>query len=233
MPPARVRTHVRRARSTPVASRWRCAPAVQARSRETVTLFARATEDLLRGRSFEEIGVQDIVRRAGRPIGSFYARFGSKEALLPLLYQRYHDGLGAQIAARLARIPWPKLDFVRTVEAFVGFVIGIYSERPWLIRALALFARSRPEALPPDIVEQRRAVYEPVNAVLLRHRPRFAHPDPEAAVRFAVFLALSVVREKLLFAEAPQSRLTPMRRAALRDELVRVVHAYLTTEAPR
>jgi AcrR family transcriptional regulator len=229
MPSSPTRAHARRPAAT---ARWRCAPPIQARSRETVDRFALAAEALLRTRSFEEIGVQDIVRHAGRPIGSFYARFASKEALLPLLYQRYHDGLETLVAARLARVPWTKLDFVRTVEAFVEFVIGIYSERPWLIRALALFARSRPEALPQDLVEQRRAVYEPVNAVLLRHRARFAHPDPEAAVRFTVFFALSVAREKLLFAEAPQSRLTPMRRAALRDELVRVVHAYLTTEAP-
>jgi len=41
---------------------------------------------------------------------------------------------------------------------------------------------------------------------------------------------MSVTREKLLFADAPQSRLTPMSRKALRAELIRVVHAYLTCE---
>ena len=195
--------------------------------------LALATEALLRSRPFEEIGVQDIVRRAGRPIGSFYARFGSKEALLPLLYQRYHDGLETLVAARLARVPWGTLDLRRTVDAFVEFVIDVYTERPWLIRALALFARSRPEALPHDLVEQRRAVYEPLLAVLLRHRAEIAHADPDAAVRFAVFLAMSVAREKLLFAEAPQARLTPMGRADLRRELARVVHVYLTCEDRR
>ena len=193
--------------------------------------FALAAEALLRTRSFEEIGIQDIVRHAGRPTGSFYARFASKEALLPLLYQRYHDGLEALVAERLARVPWATLDFARTVDAFVEFVIAVYEERPWLIRALALFARARPEALPPDLVERRRTVYEPLNAVLLRNRAQIRHPDPEAAVRFVVFLAMSVAREKLLFTGAPQSRLTPLRRSELRDELSRVVHAYLTSEA--
>ena len=190
--------------------------------------FALAAEALLRTRPFEEIGIQDIVRRAGRPTGSFYARFASKEALLPLLYQRYHDGLEALVADRLARVRWKSLDLEATAEAFSEFVIAVYEERPWLIRALALFARMRPEALPADMIERRRAVYAPLEAVLLAHRARIGHPDPEAAVRFVIFLALSVAREKLLFADAPQSRLTPMTRGTLRDELGRVVVAYLT-----
>ena len=217
-----------RPRRTRAAARWRRSPPSQARSRETVDRFALAAEALLRTRSFEEIGIQDIVRHAGRPTGSFYARFASKEALLPLLYQRYHDGLEALVTERLGRVRWAALDLKRTVDAFAEFVIAVYEERPWLIRALALFARTRPEALPSDLVERRRAVYEPLGAVLLRHRARIHHPDPDAAVRFVVFLAMSVAREKLLFADAPQSRLTPMGRAELRAELARVVLGYLT-----
>ena len=60
----------RRTRSRPeVPARWRHAPPAQARSRETVDRFAEAAEALLQTRPFEEITVQDIVRRAGRPIG--------------------------------------------------------------------------------------------------------------------------------------------------------------------
>src|SRR5262245_3759125 len=191
----RLESHRRTPRAT-VPARFRWESPAQRRGHETLERFAEATEELLRERSFEDIGVQDIVRRARRPIGSFYARFASKEALLPLLYQRYHDGLEAQVATHVARVPWAELDLARTVDAFVELVIAVYTERPWLIRALALFARTRPEGLPHDLVEQRRAVYAPLFAALLRHRPHIAHADPEAAVRFAVFLALSVAREK-------------------------------------
>src|SRR5262245_35018979 len=188
MSTASSRAHRRRAAASP---RWRASPAIQARSRETVDLFARAAEDLLRDRPFEEIGVQDIVRRAGRPIGSFYARFASKEALLPFLYTRYHEGLEALIATRLDRVTWASLGFRQTLEELVDLILALYAERRWLIRALALFARTRPEALPPDIVERRRRVYLPVVSVVLRHRTRIAHADPEAAVRFGVFLVSS------------------------------------------
>jgi len=215
------------------AARWRCAPPAQARSRETVDRFAQAAEELLRERPFEEIGVQDIARRAGRPVGSFYARFASKEALLPFLYLRYHVGLEPLLAARLARVAWSRIGFERTVEAVVDIVIGMYTERRWLIRALALFARMRPEALPADLVEQRRRVYAPLEAVLQRHAARMPHADPAAAIRFGVFMISSIARERLLFAEAPLARITPLSRTELRRELVRALYSYLTAEAPR
>src|SRR5262245_7212000 len=182
-----------------VPSRFRAAPPAQARSRETMDRFAEATEELLRDRPFEEISIQEIARRADRPIGSFYARFGCKDALLPHLYRRYHEGLEALFASRLARFAWEELDFPATVGAIVDFLLGIYVERAWLIRTLALFARSRPEALPDDLVERRGRLYDGPAQLLLRHRAHIAHRNPEAAVRFGLFLVSSVTREKLLF----------------------------------
>lgn len=214
-------------------ARWRCSPPAQKRSRETIDRFAEAAEDLLRARSFEQITVQDIVKIAGRPIGSFYARFGSKEALLPYLYQRYHDGLEDLYAARFRRIDWEALDLEDAIGEVVDLLLGLYTERRWLLRALALFARMHPDVLPEDVVEQRRRVFErPVDA-LLPHRSRIRHPDPSAAIRFGVFLVSSVARDKLLFGEAPHARVTAMTRAALREELIRALFSYLTSDPPR
>ena len=220
-------------RSAAVHPRWRCAEPAQQRSRETMDRFAEAAEELLKEKRFEEISIQDIVRRSGRPIGSFYARFGSKEALIPFLYERYHESLNGVFASRLARVDWEALDFAGTVESIVDFLLGIYDERRWLIRALVLFARTRPEALPSDVVRRRTELYDLPIAILMRHRASIRHHDPEEAIRFGVFLVSSVAREKLLFAETPHARVTPMSRRAMRDELVHVLHAYLAGEKPR
>src|SRR5262245_23380018 len=110
-----------RSRST-VPARWRRTAPAQPRGRDTAERFATATEELLRTRPFEEISIREIVRRAGRPIGSFYARFASKEALLPFLYQRYHEGLEPLFAARLARVDWESLDLEAAIEAVVDFL---------------------------------------------------------------------------------------------------------------
>ena len=226
-------TAATRHRTESVPPRWLRKPPAQQRGRDTAERFAQAAEDLLRTHPFEEIAIRDISRRAGRPIGSFYARFASKEALLPFLYQRYHEGLEALFAARLARIEWDALDFDAAVAALVEVLIAQYTERRWLIRALALFSRNRPEALPADLVERRRLVFDHAVRVLIRHRRRIAHADPEGAIRFGVYLVCAVAREKLLFGEAPHSRVTPMSRRTLRDQLVRTLASYLATAAPR
>ncbi len=226
--PAATRPH---SSSTP--SRWSRTAPIQRRGHETAERFAAATEALLRTRPFEEISIQDIVRMAGRPTGSFYARFASKEALLPFLYQRYHEDLEPRFAARLGRVDWDSLDLGAASAALVDVLIAQYTERRWLIRALALFTRMRPEALPDDLVRRRRRVFDHAVQALIRHRRRITHDDAEAAIRFGVYLVCAVAREKLLFGEAPHSRVTPMTRATLRAELVRTLYAYLTTRTSR
>jgi AcrR family transcriptional regulator len=220
-------------RATGPDTRWRHSPPTQKRSRETIERFAEAAENLLREHPFEQITVQEIVKAAGRPIGSFYARFSSKEALLPYLYQRYHDDLEDLYGSRFRRIDWDAIELEGAVGEVVDLLLGLYAERRWLLRALALFARMHPEALPTDLLEQRRRVFEqPVDA-LLRHRSRIRHADPAAAIRFGVFLVSSVARDKLLFGEAPHARVTPLTRAVLREELVRALFSYLTSDPPR
>src|SRR5258706_6103465 len=95
-----------RLRPSARATRWTMAVPLQARSRDTVRRFAGAAEALLRDRPFERITIQDIVARAERPIGSFYARFKSKEALLPFLYERYDQSLAQYLESRLGNVAW-------------------------------------------------------------------------------------------------------------------------------
>lgn len=216
----------------PVPARFRSEPPAQERSRETVDRLVEAVEDLLQTRTFEDISVQDIVQRAGRSVGSFYARFSSKEALLPHLYQRYHERLEATLRPERKRVDWEQLDLPGTVASLVDLLLGIYQERRWLLRVVALFARTHPDALPEDVVEHRRRIYDPFVHILLRHREHIRHADPEAACRFALFLASCVLREKTLFGDAPHSRVTPISRESLRHEVTRSLHSYLTCEVP-
>ncbi len=52
----------------------------QPRSQRTQDRLLDATEALLATRPFEEITVAEIVRRARRSVGSFYASFDAKRA---------------------------------------------------------------------------------------------------------------------------------------------------------
>src|SRR3989442_1793869 len=140
-------TGLGRLRPSARAARWTMAVPLQARSRDTVRRFTRAPQEPARQPPLQPITPQDLLAAAGPPIGSFYARFKSKEALLPFLYERYDQSLAQYLESRLGTVTWAELDFADTVETLVGVLVGIYEERRWLLRALALFARQHPEAL--------------------------------------------------------------------------------------
>src|SRR3954471_15362992 len=122
---------------------------LQDRSRRTLENIGRAVEDLLATRSFDDISVNDIVRRARCSIGSFYARFESKDDLLPYLYERYDADLRPRIQARSAPSEWQHLSFRETVALVVGHTVDMFLERRHLLRAVALLARTTPTAVKP------------------------------------------------------------------------------------
>ena len=96
---------------------------LQDRSRRTLEKIGRAVEELLATRSFDDISVGDIVRRARCSVGSFYARFASKDDLLPYLYERYDADLRPRILARAAPAQWEHLSFRETVALVVGHTV--------------------------------------------------------------------------------------------------------------
>src|SRR3982751_3401491 len=104
-------------------------PPLQDRSRRTLEKIGRAVEDLLATRSFDDISVADIARRARCSIGSFYARFASKDDLLPYLYERYDADLKPRIQARVAAIDWTSLSLRETVWLVVEHTVDMYVER--------------------------------------------------------------------------------------------------------
>src|SRR6185436_3538904 len=98
---------------------------LQDRSRRTLEKIGRAVEELLATRSFDEITVGDIVRRARCSVGSFYARFTGKDDLLPYLYERYDADLRPRLQSRMASTPWEHLSLRETVALVVGGTIDM------------------------------------------------------------------------------------------------------------
>jgi AcrR family transcriptional regulator len=202
---------------------------LQLRSRETLERVAAATERLLEERPFEEITIGEILRQASCSSGSFYARFGSKDALLPYLYERYDAELRPRIEARLARAPWSEMTFRDACATLVRGTLEMYLERRNLMRALALYARTHPEAFSDSFYQQRREVQELPLAVLRPFLVQVPHPSPEAALRMGFFVVACAAREKLLFGDAPHAAVTPVTVDGLTRELTHVLHSYLTT----
>jgi len=187
-----------------------------------------AVEALLETSPFEAIGVDAIARRAKCSTGSFYARFPSKDALLPFLYARYDAELRPRVVARMARVDWTSLTPRDACDRIAGEMVDMYAGRRHLMRAVALFARTTP----PDAgVKQRREVLHDMPAALLAKIVSNRAPAGALArARTGLFIVAAAARDKILFGDAPHASATPMSNSHLKQELGRALYAYLTSD---
>jgi hypothetical protein len=115
----------------------------------------------------------------------------------------------------------------RILETFVERLVAARRERRGLLRALSLYARSRPGS---EFARRGAALnallMRRLTELLLTRRSEIGHPRPARAVPFALALADALTREAIVFEEmglAP-ARLTDRE---LTSELVTALRAYL------
>jgi len=202
---------------------------LQARSQETLDRILRATEELLERKPFDDIGITEILRRSRVSAGSFYARFKSRDDLLPWLYARYSENEKRLAPERFDPRRLQGLKLAGAIQTLTREAISVYRGRRGLLRTVALLARSRPSAISRGAITERAEQYGEAAALLLRFRSEIKHPDPELAVKTGILMALSLCREKVLFGEAPHPRSVDIDDDVLSRETARCLHAYLTT----
>lgn len=201
----------------------------QDRSRRTFEAILEATEKLLERRAFEDISIAEIVLKAGSSTGSFYARFPTKDALLPALYARYHAGLPERITrvrGALARNP---LTLRRACRLIVDEFAASFEERENLMRAIVLYARTKPEDL-RGILGERTSMYEQVVAALRPFYDQIRRHDKSHAIRTGLFIVGTAVREVVLFPNAPAATAARQPLSKMKATLAAVLHAYLTSD---
>lgn len=201
---------------------------LQARSVDTLRRLLDATERLLAERHFEEITIHAILETSGVSTGSFYARFHSKEDLLPHLYMDYSEGLRARMAADTDPARWRGLALGARIRILVTLAVRSYRARRGLLRAVALLARSRPAAVAHSALRERDDQYRAAAALLLECRAEIRHAAPDLAVPAGIFFVLAACRDKILFAEAPHPASVKLTDDQLAAELAHALHAYLT-----
>ena len=181
---------------TPAPLEW-VRPAVQGRSQDTLERLLAAAEALLADRSFDEIGVAEVARAARSSVGSFYARFTDKEAVLRALHERFIEEALATADAALDPERWEGTAIPEIVAALIGFLVQISRDRRGLVRAVVIrghadggYARRHAELL--------RYVSEGFARLLLARKGEIAAADPERAIDFALLQAGAVLDTAIL-----------------------------------
>lgn len=201
----------------------------QDRSRRTFECILEATEKLLERRAFEDISIAEIVLKSGSSTGSFYARFPTKDALLPALYARYHAAIPDRITRLRAALARKPQTLHRACRLIVDEFAASFEERENLMRAIVLYARTKPDEL-RAILGERTSMYEQIVAALRPFHSEIRRKDAAYAIRTGLFIVGTAVREVVLFPNAPAANAARQPLAKMKATLAAVLNAYLTSD---
>lgn len=176
---------------------WVRAPR-QARSQATLERFVDATQLLLEERSFDDITVSDIVRTAERTVGSFYARFEDKYAVLFVIVQRMYERIEHLSRAFCDPVRWEDATLAEWVAEAVRLNVVAYRRAGPLFRA-SLHACATDERFRRARLEMLQLCAETQKAFVLTRRHEMAAADPERASDHMFETVSATLDHELLF----------------------------------
>jgi AcrR family transcriptional regulator len=199
----------------------------QQRSRNSLDRMLSATEELLKEKEFDEITITEIVARSGTSTGAFYARFGSKEALLPALYDRLTEQVRANTEMARDDSLWGERSLVHRIRFVAARIVGDMRAGRHILRPLGLYTRRNPKQVSAADRQARGGLHRVACNGLLECREEIRHPDPEAAVDFILYAMLAIGRDKILFGDAPHASTVQIDDTRLEREMAAMALAYL------
>jgi AcrR family transcriptional regulator len=199
-------------------------PPLQARSAQTMERLLDAAEAIIIDHGIDAATVAEVARRAESSVGSFYARFADKEALVRCLLERFHEQAIATTDAVLVAERWDGIALGDALETMLLFMMRVLRERRRLIVAMLVRAAADP-TLGVLGLRLHDHITERLIAVLRRRQEPLDHPDPEIAVRMAAWLVLAAMESRLLYGTADER----LPDALVAAELSRMALRYIGT----
>jgi AcrR family transcriptional regulator len=170
----------------------------QARSQETLQRFLDAAQQLLIERPFEDITVADIVGRADRTVGSFYARFDDKYAVLYELVEHVFERINDVVRAFCDPVRWDGAPVSEFVSESVRLNVQAYRRAGPLFRA-AFCAAAIDDRFRELRVQVMRFCAEQQKQFILTRADELRGPDPARASDQMFELVAASLDHELLF----------------------------------
>lgn len=174
----------------------------QRRSHETLGRFLRAAEELLEEKSFVDVSVSDIAKRAGSSVGAFYSRFEGKEAVLDCLRDAFERDTAGQARDLLEAHDTPRGGNPPPLESAIGEFVGLLIRQHRAHRGTLRALVGQTIAGHGGTGAGREWISPfPLVEIIRKRRSEIDHPNPDVAVRVGLGMVLSAIRERVLFPE--------------------------------
>ncbi|MCZ6835339.1 MAG: TetR/AcrR family transcriptional regulator [Planctomycetota bacterium] len=199
----------------------------QPRSQETLERLAQATMQLLEEKSFEQISIEEIAKRAGSSVGGFYARFPDKEALYEYLYVQYEGELAATRSEMFDPTRWLDVPLQPRVEAIIVLCLNVIKQRAGFFRTMALRVHMNHTPQIDEQTARRGEMIESIRNILLECRNEITHPDPVLATKMGFYQLLMAIQERYMFPHTAHTKILNVSDDVFMRELVRAFLAYV------
>jgi AcrR family transcriptional regulator len=196
---------------------------LQARSAATYARILDAAEKLLCDRDLDSLRIEDLIEEAGVSIGSFYARFDGKEAILGALFERYREDLERFTAQRP---PTGGRGLEAACRWFVTQRVRRFRRRRGMLRALTMETRRRPD-LAVEARAQARRVTDWCVAFFSACADEIGHRDKRGAIAHGVYFVHAICRDRILFGSSPHASTVRLSTTGLQKELAELLYRYL------
>ena len=201
----------------------------QIRSKDTQEKLLSALESLLEERFFEQITIRDIAQRAELSSATIYRRFKNKEALLPILYERYDHRLG-----EWAHSIWQgkRLEKCGDLKSRIHWIVTehvkFYKEFCHILRTLYIYNRLHGEISLPNVDESRQDIYVAMLNPLWKSIDKKAQLNLTKGKLFCFILILiTSINERFLFNESKPSSILKIDENTFVKELTNALKAYI------
>jgi AcrR family transcriptional regulator len=205
-------------------------PPRQPRSQETLERLLDAAEAVLSEKGFEQATVAEIAARAKSSVGAFYARFQDKDALLRCLHDRFCEEALATADEALDPQRWHGASIPEIFAEVIPFLVRIYADRRWLLRAFIVRA-SLDESFLEAGARMHRHISAQLRKLLLARREEIDHVQPEVAVDLGLRMVMNLLDMNTLFGHVRPSDFS-LSTHALAGELKRAYLGYLGIPSP-
>lgn len=181
----------------PVPLTWVNAPQ-QARSQRTLEKLLDAAERILLERGLDAVTVPEVVREAGSSVGSFYARFPDKRALLETLHERACTQTIENAERLLAPERWVNASVGDLIDASVPFAVQVFGSRRNIMNAFAAAFAGDP-GFAARRARSALALGALLSNLMLTKRDEITHPDPARAVEMGLRVVTATLEQRNAF----------------------------------
>ena len=224
--------------ATPMTPEWTdvdlpgVTPSRQKRSRETTAALLKAGADMLKGRSLDELSIEDLCAEVDATVGAFYSRFDSKEVYFgALLTLAARDG-EAMLAAMPGNETLRALELNDLCAQLVGQITGWMRKHEGVLRATLQRSDARPSRWTPFKALARKTA-DGVEPLLLRSMGGGRSAARRQAIGFGLQVVLGTLVNAVLNDPGPLSLGDKELVTRLSGCLVLLLEAETGTSSPR